>query len=139
MINDGDAIDGQSINDVYRQIDNIKDKLVKLLWRNATGNNDKTIKSLDGNRLQVLAGVVPVNDRTSKSDESSIDVKFYNAFGGNKAPTVVAMPQSPSPYGVSVKKVNKEGFTLVIHQFPDNAKDDRLNINAIHYIAVGMP
>jgi hypothetical protein len=139
LINGSDPIDGESVNDVYTALEKVKDKLINLMWRNSSGANDKTIKSLDGKRLQVIAGVVPVNDRTSKNDETSIEVKFYNAFGGGKDPTVVAMPESSSPYGVSVKKVTKEGFILVIHQFPDNAKDDKLNLSRIHYIAVGLP
>lgn len=138
-INSGDPIDGESVNDVYAKIENIKDKLVSLMWKNSKGDGSKTIKSLDGKRLQVIAGVIDVGDKTSKNDESSIEVKFFSAFGGNKAPTVVAMPQSASAYGVSIKKVTKEGFTLVVHQFPDNQKSDDLNLNAIHYIAVGLP
>jgi hypothetical protein len=139
LINGSDPIDAESVNDVYKAIDKVKDKLIHLMWRNSRGENDKTVKSLDGKQLQVIAGSVPVNSKTAKDDEVSYHVKFFNSFGGKKAPTVVAMPQSASPYGVSVKNVDSEGFDLVVHQFPDGPKDERLTMNAIHYIAVGMP
>jgi len=138
-INVGDPIDEGSINDIYAQLDRFKDKLVNLMYRNAKGANDKTIRSLDGKRLQILAGVVPVQDQTSKNDETSIQVKFYNAFGGSKDPMVVAMPESGSPYGVSIKNIDQKGFTLVIRQFPNSPKDNTLNLTSIHYIAVGLP
>jgi len=139
IINGSDPIDGQSINDVYEEIESVKDKLIRLLWRNSLGGNDKTIKAMDGKPLQVLAGTKEVNDRTQKDDEVTIHVDFPNAFGGSRSPTVVAMPVSASPYGVSVKNVNKSGFDLVIHQFQNSPTDTNLNINAINYIAVGMP
>ena len=139
MINNGEPIDGNSINDLFRRVDNIADKIVNVIWKNAIGKNDKTIKSTDGKDLLILAGTVPVQDRTSKNDESSVRVEFIKAFGGEKDPTVVAMPESASPYGVSIKNVNKSGFTLIIHQFADNNKDDRLNLTSINYIAVGQP
>jgi hypothetical protein len=139
MINNGEPIDGNSVNDLYNKIENVKDKLINLIWRNSSGNADKTIRSLDGKEIQVLAGTIDVKDKTSKTDESAVRVEFYRPFGGSKSPTVVAMPESASPYGVSIKNITKNGFTLVIHQFPDNGKDDRLNLNNIHYIAVGMP
>jgi hypothetical protein len=138
LTNGSDPIDASAVNDVYTKIDKMKDKFINLIWKQAEGKNDRTVKALDGKNLQVLAGTVPVPDKTSKNDESSIRVDFFNAFGGGKSPTVVAMPDSTSPYGVSVKNVTKQGFTLVIHQFPDNGKDDKLNISSVHYIAVGM-
>lgn len=137
MINDNEPIDTDVINDVYTAIDKVKDRLVHLLWRNNKGNDPKTLRSNDGKALTVLAGVVKVETKTSKQDEVSIQVKFFKAFGGGGDPTVVAMPESSSPYGVSVKSVDSEGFTLVIHQFPDNGKDDKFNLSSIHYIAVG--
>lgn len=137
MIDNGDPIDGAEINDIADKLERVKDKLINLIWRNALGDNKKTIRSLDGKGMQILAATIPLQDKKSKDTEASIDVKFFNAFGGNKAPTVVAMPESPSPYGVSVKKVNREGFTLVIHQFVDNSKDDKFNLSAVHYIAIG--
>lgn len=139
IINGSDPIDAEAVNDVINAIEKITSKLVNVLWRNSSGTNDKTIRSSDGKNLQVLAGVVAVNDRTSKNDETSIQVRFLAPFGGKKDPTVVAMPESTSPYGVSIKNITQEGFTLVIHQFPDNPKDDKLNLARIHYIAVGMP
>jgi len=139
LINGSDPIDADSVNNLYAKVERIKDSLINLVWRNSEGSDDKTIRSLDEKRLQITAGTVPVKDKTSKNDEVSIEVKFHKAFGGRKPPTVVAMPDSPSPYGVSVKKTNREGFTLVIHQFPDNNKDDKMNLSAIHYIAIGMP
>lgn len=139
MINKGEPIDSDSINDLFRRLDNVADKVISVIWKNSAGSNNKTIKSTDGKDLLILAGTVSVQDKTSKSDESSIRVEFARAFGGEKDPTVVAMPQSASPYGISIKSINKSGFTLVIHQFQDNNKDDKLNLTAVNYIAVGQP
>jgi hypothetical protein len=139
LINGSDPIDADSVNDVYTKIDNVKDKLIQLIWRNTRGDSDKTLKSLDGKRIQVLAATVPVEDKKSKDDEVSIHVNFSNNFGGNKHPTVVAMPVSGSPYGVSVKNIDSKGFDLVIHQFADGKGDNSLPMAAINYIAVGQP
>jgi hypothetical protein len=139
LINGSDPIDADSVNDLYKKVEKIKDSLISLVWRNSEGDSDKTIRSLDEKKIQITAGTVPVKDKTAKDDEVSIEVKFHKAFGGRKSPTVVAMPDSPSPYGVSVKRVTKDGFMLVIHQFPDNKKDDKMNLSSIHYIAIGMP
>jgi len=138
ITNGSDPIDADSVNDIYTKVDKLTNKLVNLVWKNNEGNSTKVARSLDGKKLQVLAATVEIGDKTSKNTEVSIDVSFHPPFGGAKGPTVVAMPDSPSPYGVSVRKVNNQGFTLVIHQFPDNSKDDRFNLSAIHYIAIGM-
>jgi hypothetical protein len=139
IINGSDPIDGDSINSLEKKIDNLKDKIIKLLWRNSVGDNDKTIASNSGRPLQVLAGSVPVNVRVGKENTISIEVDFFQPFGGNKPPTVVAMPVSPTPYGVSVKRVRRDGFVLVIHQFADSPQDDRFHISSVNYIAVGAP
>jgi len=139
LINGSDPIDADSINDVYDKINNVKDKLVQLIWKNSRGDQGKTLKSLDGKTIQVLCATIPVEDKKSKDDEVSIHVKFSNPFGGSKHPTVVAMPVSGAPYGLSVKNIDTSGFDLVIHQFPENKSDNNLNISAINYIAVGQP
>ena len=139
IINGSDPIDGESVNKLYQSVDKIKDSLINLMWRQAVGPNDRTVKSLDEKRIQVLAATVPIKEGRFRDNEIAIDVNFFNAFSGKNDPTVVAMPDSPSPYGISVKKVNKAGFTLVIHKFADNEGADKNNITAVHYIAVGLP
>lgn len=136
LINGSDPIDADSVNTLYSRVEKIKDSLINLMWKNAEGPEDRVARSLDEKRLQVLAGTVPIRQKTGKDKEATIEVEFYNAFGGKKPPTVVAMPDSPSPYGLSIKKVTKQGFTLVIRQFEDSKNDD---LASIHYIAVGMP
>ena len=130
-------MDGEDINDVYKKIDSVKDKLIRLIWRNDL-NENKVVKSMDGKEIQVLCGVVPIKDRTSQDNEISVNVKFPNDFGGKKQPSVVAMPQGRTPYGCSVTNVDRQGFTLILHQFGDQ-KDNTFGIVAINYIAVGMP
>ena len=136
IINSGDPIDGESVNDVYDKIENVKDKLIKLIWRNDIGDN-KVVKSLDGKALQVLAGVVDIDNRTTKNNEISVKVRFPNPFGGRKQPVVTCTVQSSTAYGYSITSVDKEGFTVVIHQFGDD--NNTFNIKAINYIAVGLP
>lgn len=138
ITNGSDPIDADSVNDIYAKVDRLTNKLINLVWKNNQGNSTKIVRALDGKKLQVLAATIEVGDKTSRDTEVSIDVAFHPPFGGNKGPTVVAMPESPSPYGLSVKRVNNTGFTLVIHQFADNSKQDNFNLNAVHYIAVGM-
>ena len=135
IINSGDPIDGDSINEVYEKIETVKDKLIHLIWRNDL-NDNKVVKSMDGKPLQVLAGVVDIKDRTTNKNEISVKIRFPNAFSG-KQPVVTCTVQSSAAYGYSITEVSKEGFTVVIHQFGDD--NNIFNIRAINYIAVGQP
>lgn len=135
VFDDGELIDESGFQRLARQIGWAKDRLTKVVFKNNKGSEAKKINSMDGRRLQVVAGVVEMDERNSNDVQISIPVKFATSFSG-KHPAVVAMPDSAPSYGVSIGQVDGEGFVLNIRKL-NNA--DRFGLRAIHYIAIGKP
>lgn len=134
IFDDGSPIDSDKLMQLAKEFDYASDRLIKLIWKQAKGDN-KVVNSMNGKRLQVVAGVVQQDNRRDTNNRISINVKFAQPFSG-KHPTVVAMPESDSAYGVSVREIDHNGFVLVLRQQDD---DSLFPLTAIHYIAVGMP
>ena len=134
IIDDGSPIDSDQLMRLAEEFDYASDRLIKLIWKNARGEN-KVVNSMNGKRLQVVAGVVTADNRHTKDNRISINVKFAQPFSG-KHPTVTATAHSDAAYGISIREVDQNGFVMNLRQL-DN--DNLFPLTAIHYIAVGMP
>jgi hypothetical protein len=117
-------------------IENLGDQLARVIWKRSFNNNgDGNKDTANGDSIHLLAMSHSRNISVAPgATDVNIDIVFPISF--SKPPTILAIPQAPTPLMISVSSVDKNGCTLNVRN-PGASGAASVNITGVHYIAIG--